>query len=242
MTAGFVDLHCHYIPAVDDGVRTAEEGRELLRELAALGYAQVVATPHIRTAMFDNRPQPLREAFEGFRGTLDAASEYPLTGLAAEHYFDDVFWELRAQGEILPYPGGHAALIEFHYEQWPVEVQRRLFELRLSGIRPVIAHPERYHALFDTSDRLDPLLDGGAVGLLDLMSLVGHYGRKPQGAAERMVDEGAYYAACSDCHRPGDVERVAKAIDRLRALVGKEESSLMLCDHPRLILTGQVPD
>jgi len=61
VSAGFVDLHCHYVPAVDDGVRTLDEGLLLLRGLHALGYATVAATPHIRSGMFDNAPAELRE-------------------------------------------------------------------------------------------------------------------------------------------------------------------------------------
>lgn len=240
MTDGYVDLHSHYLPGIDDGVRTMAEGLELLAGLKRVGYAKVIATPHIRTAMFDNRKPGLERAYRELSEIAAGIDDLPETGLAAEHFCDDVFWELFLAGESMPYPGGKAALIEFHYEMWPRRMEERFFEMQLRGVRPVLAHPERYAALFSSTDPIDPLLEVGTVALLDLMSLVDRYGRRTQRAAERMLDEGVYYAACSDAHRPGDAQLVGQAIERLRSLVGDEETQELLDENPRRILSGDV--
>lgn len=238
--SGYVDLHCHYVPAVDDGVRTLEEGIALCRGLADIGFATAVATPHIRTAMYDNRKPGLESAHARFVERARGEAGLPELGLAAEHYFDDVFWDLFVRGEAVPYPGGQAALVELPSEGFPLRLPDRFFEMKVKGVHPVLAHPERYTPLFRSTDGLDPLLDVGALPLLDLMSLEGRYGRRPRRAAERMLEEGVYYAACSDSHRPQDVERVGEAIERLRRLVGPEEAQALLEHHPRRILEGRV--
>ena len=51
---GFVDLHCHWIPGVDDCVESLDDAVGLLRSLAGLGFSRVVATPHMRPGLFDN--------------------------------------------------------------------------------------------------------------------------------------------------------------------------------------------
>ncbi len=238
--SGYVDLHCHYLPGIDDGVRTLDEGLALLAGLRDLGYETVVATPHIRTAMFDNRRPGLLRAYEELCDIARGVPGLPETGLAAEHYCDDVFWQLFLAGEAMPYPGGKAALVELHYEVWPMRLEERFFEMQVRGVQPVLAHPERYAALFRATDPLDPMLEVGTVALLDVMALVGRYGRASRRAAERMLDEGVYYAACSDAHRPSDVELVAEAIERLRELCGDEEAEELLAENPRRILAGEV--
>ncbi len=238
--SGYVDLHCHYIPNIDDGVRTMEEGLALLGGLAKVGYERVVATPHIRTAMFDNRRPGLERAYAELVDIAGGVPGLPETGLAAEHYCDDVFWQLFTSDQAMPYPGGKAALVELHYEVWPMRLEERFFEMQVRGVRPVLAHPERYSALFRKTDPLDPMLEVGTVALLDVMALVGRYGRASKRAAERMLDEGVYYAACTDAHRPSDVELVAEAITRLRDLVGDEEADELLAENPRRILSGDV--
>lgn len=237
---GWVDLHCHYLPAIDDGVRTLEEGVALCRRLRDAGFSMVVATPHIRTAMFDNRRPGLEAAYAAFvEATRDAAG-MPATGLGAEHFFDDVFWGLFAEGEAVPYPGGHAALVELSERSLPLGLDHRFFEMQVRRVRPVLAHPERYQAFWKSTDALAPLVDVGALPLLDLMSLVGKYGRRAKKAAERILSDGLYYAACSDCHRPHHVDLVQDAVARLRRLVGAEEADALLGEHPRRILRGEV--
>ena len=237
---GYVDLHCHYLPAIDDGVRTVDEGIELLRGLAGAGFERVVATPHMRPGMFENDRAALVAAFEPMRARVESETGMPAIDLASEHWFDDIVFARLVAGEGLPYPGGHAALIELNPEAFPLRLAHAFFELRRKRIRPVLAHPERYAPVWDDPNVLEPLLDGGTVLLLDVAALAGKYGRKPERAAKRMLDDGFYYAACSDAHRPADIDAVAKGIDVLRASMGAEETQFLLDEGPRNILSGKV--
>jgi len=240
--AGLCDLHCHYLPSVDDGVTSVADALAVCRKLAALGYSTLVATPHMRSGMFDNTKPQLTAAFERLQAELAGEAGLPELGLGAEHFLDDTFMERLARDETLPYPGGHALLVEFPPERLPLGLPQCLFRIRLRGLRPVIAHPERYAPLWQQSEALAPLVEQGALALLDTMALVGKYGRKPQRAAERMLKERLYFAACSDTHRPADVELMAQAITRLIELCGRDGAQALLGEHPQQILAGTVPD
>lgn len=237
---GYIDLHCHYLPAVDDGVRTVEESVRLVTGLHAIGYDHVVTTPHIRTAMFPNRRAGLEAEFAKLVDVTSDVPSLPQLGLGAEHFLDDVFWELFHDAQALPYPGGHAALVELPPEAFPMRLEERFFKMQVKGVLPVLAHPERYAPLFKSSVAIDPLLEVGVLPQLDLMSLTGRYGRHPRKAAERMLEEGVYYLASTDCHKPADVEVVEEAIQLLHRLVGAEEAYRLLAEHPRRVLAGTV--
>lgn len=235
--SGFIDLHSHYLPGVDDGVDSTQEGQALCRGLASIGFAKVIATPHIRTAMFDNRPSELRTAFERFCEDSRDLDGMPKLGLACEHFCDDMVFGLFARDEALPYPGGHAALVEFP-EIIPQGVADQFFRMQVKGIRAVLAHPERYRPLFRRSDPIERIADMGVALQLDVMSLVGHYGRAPRRAAERMLDEELYFIASSDCHTPRDLDKVQRAIERLGELVGEDGRTLLMRDNPAALLAG----
>jgi protein-tyrosine phosphatase len=235
---GYVDLHCHVVPGVDDGARTVEEGLQLCRGLFQIGFSTVVATPHVRAAMFDNSRQSLVEAYDGLLKEAGDATDMPRTALSAEYFCNDVFWQLFERGEVMPYPGGNVVLLEFPAAQIPLNVEQRLFQMNVRGMRVVVAHPERHPFLFRSTDPIDRVLQVGALALLDLMSLAGKHGKRVQRTAERMLDEEVYHAACSDAHRPEDVEWTARGIERLSSLVGEAETSLMLADNPRRIIEG----
>ena len=240
---GLIDLHCHPIPGIDDGAKSAEDGVELLVGLRSIGFSRVVATPHIRSGLWENRKHTIAPALaqlEAAMGEARAAGRLlPDLDVAAEHLFDDVVWELFARKEAMPYPGGTAALVEFTYDNIPHRVELRFWRLKKSGITPVLAHPERYTPLARDSERLQELIGAGARPLLDVMSLVGVYGRSARAAAERMLEEGLYAAACSDSHKPTDVPVVAEALALLQRTVGDDEFKRLLITAPSELLQGR---
>jgi protein-tyrosine phosphatase len=234
---GFVDLHCHWVADIDDGARTAEESLAMLRGLRAAGFDVIVATPHMRPGMFDNDRLGLERAFAAMQPILTAArGPLPVVHLASEHFFDDVVFGRLMRGEGVPYPGGKSALVELGPGPFPIRLQHRFFDLRRAGIAPVLAHPERYEPVWHDDACLEPLLDAGAHLLLDVCALVGRYGRAPQRAAEALLESDGYEAACSDAHKPGDVDHVVRAIERLGTLVGAHEAKRLLSDAPRTLL------
>lgn len=256
---GLVDLHCHWIAGIDDGVKAPDEGIALLRGLRAAGFDRVAATPHMRPGMFENDKPALERAFAVMARHLATVDALPEVFLASEHFFDDVVFQRLVAGDGLPYPdlGSRPAppgpelasassvgsiapvrsvLIELPPQAFPAQLQRRLFDLRRAGLRPIIAHPERYQPVWKDDTCLDPLLDAGACLLLDTCALVGKYGRAAQKAAERLLDDEAYEAACSDAHRPTDVDVLVRAMDVLERRVGKAETIRLLRDAPRAIL------
>jgi protein-tyrosine phosphatase len=274
MRRGFIDLHCHWVADIDDGVRAPAAGVALLRGLHELGFSVVMATPHMRPGMFDNDQTSLSRAFEAMSGPLaEARAEGPLPAvhLASEHFFDDVVFERIRRGEGLPYPSplvlacasgpsgaspthpastssanvsGCAAprpqkrgvLVELPPERFPFNAHNRFFDLHRAGFVPVLAHPERYAPVWKDRQTLRPFIEAGAHLLLDVCAIVGKYGRAAQKASEKLLEDGAYAAACSDAHRPEDVDVVAKAIERLQELAGDEGVDDLLSAGPRRIL------
>ena len=236
---GFVDLHCHWVAGIDDGAPTPAEGLAMLRALKGAGFDFVMATPHMRPSLFDNRKEDLTQAFGAMREVLSEPG-LPEVGLSSEHYFDDVVFRRMMEGDALPYPGGKAVLVEFHNEAFPTKIADRFFDLRTKQLRPVIAHPERYRSVWKDIGVVEPLIDCGAVLLLDVAALVGKYGRSTERAARALLEAGFYEAACSDAHRAEDVDHVARGIERLKSLEGPEEVEYLLREGPLSILRGTV--
>jgi protein-tyrosine phosphatase len=236
---GFVDLHCHWVSGIDDGAPSEAEGLAMLERLHALGFSTVVATPHMRPGMFDNRKEDLVEAFERMQPAVRAAVGLPDVALSSEHYFDDVVYERLKGGNALPYPGGRAVLLEFWENEFPGVVLHRLFDLRQRGLLTVIAHPERYRFLWRSPEVLERLVDAGAAALLDTAALVGKYGREPKRCAEELLERGLYHAACSDAHRTNDVAYVEKGMRVIAETYGEDEIDFLFGRGPKAILAGE---
>lgn len=238
--SGYIDLHCHWVIGIDDGVKTARDSRDLLEGLGKIGFSKVIATPHMRPGMFENAKQDLVQAYEATERALGDPKGLPTRGLSSEHYYDDVVFGRIMRGEGLPYPGGRAILLEFYGRSIPMQLSARFFDLRRKRLRPVVAHPERYEWVWDNPSLLDGLIDAGGVMLLDVAALAGKYGRTVRTCAEKLLDEGYYDAACSDAHSPKDVDEVAAGIEKLKQAIGPEDARAMFVDGPKDILEGRL--
>lgn len=232
----FIDLHCHWLSGLDDGAPTTAVGRAMLTRLRQLGFARVVATPHMRPGMFDTTREEILRAFEQQK----PPGESLRLDVSAEHYFDDVVFARLRAGQGVPYPGDAAVLLEFYAMDLPPQIDRLLSQLKREGLTPVIAHPERYQTVWKAPERLERMIDAGALTLLDAAALVGKYGKTPQRVAQHLLAEGLYHAACSDAHRVEDLDRLEEAMDWITDHYGAAELEALFATGPAKILEGAV--
>ena len=233
---GLIDIHCHVLPGVDDGPETLEAAVALVRGLRDLGFERLVATPHVRPPRWDQdleRLGPIRDEL------VDAVGEgCPRIDIAAENFFDDVVWRRFKSGELIRYPGGEAALVEIGsgVEDVPVGFDRRLFEMSVNGVRPVLAHPERQLALANDREALERLFRGGTVPVISITSLAGFFGGPLKRRAESILRWAHPIAAATDAHSAEELSVAARGIKRLRKLRGDEGVEELMSTTPRSIL------
>jgi protein-tyrosine phosphatase len=239
--AGYLDLHSHVLPGLDDGARELDEGLSMLQGLEALGFSEVFATPHQRAGMF----LPTREAIDAARASLEgsrAQAGIPVAlRLAAENMWDDVFHSRIPDHSFPRYDGGPAFLVEVQPAQLPPHLEDQLFQFRTKGLLPVLAHPERYVPLWKDAERVERLGQICAL-VVDLGALDGAHGRPQAKLARRLVEDGLAHAAASDCHSVADLGAAAAGIAWIKKRIGAEGASRLLRDNPRRIIAGDLPD
>ncbi len=228
----YVDLHAHYLPGLDDGATDREMSLRMLRAIAALGFSDLYATPHQRAGMF----MPAREQIdEAFRTVSEDAREAGIDarlGLGAENFWDDVLHRRLREQTVPSYDDGAAFLFEVNPQLIPPMLENELFQLRVGGSLPVLAHPERYVGI-QRDITLAERLGRHAVMMVDLGALDGAHGRTEMKTARKLVLEGLSHAAASDIHRPEDQTTVAAGMAWIRKQLGPDALETMLSENPR---------
>ena len=238
---GFVDLHSHVLAALDDGARELADGLALARQLAAMGFEIVHATPHQKAGFF----VPSREQIDGAHAELSAALEkagVPLElRLGAENFWDDLFLGRVGEKKQPTYTGGKAFLVELDVNMAPPRLEETLFQMRLSGPLPVLAHPERYTAFWQAPERLAQVARSAAL-LVDLGALEGAHGKKQCEVARRLLTDGLAHAVASDVHSLADARAAGAGMTWIKKKLGADKLNLLLDQNPRSILRGELPD
>lgn len=141
------DIHCHILPDLDDGPKTLEESLAMARLLTEMGVATVVATPHASAVEATGGWDALHQRVATFRQALQEAG-VPLAVVAgAEHrLLPDLVGQVE-QGKALTINGTRYLLAEMDFLHYPPFAEQVIFALRLRGIVPVLAHPERQAVL-----------------------------------------------------------------------------------------------
>lgn len=235
---GFVDLHSHVLYGLDDGSPDLAISLAMIESLRSIGFSEVCATPHQKSGQFLPDLDLIARTYSAVKAAIGSDL---VMHLAAENMWDDVFFERSQQGAIPSYDGGDAFLFELRPDSMPLGMMEHLFKLRMAGKTPVLAHPERYHALHD-DDELVQRLRQQVAFVVDLGAVAGYHGKKEAKAARRYVEEGIAHAAASDAHTREDVARAAEAIAWIKKRLGPAAVTRLLDDGPRAILAGELPE
>lgn len=235
---GFVDLHAHFLPGIDDGAPDLVAALAMVKGIHSLGFEHLHATPHQRAGMYMPTAAQIGDAFAQVQAALPAGTV--VVGTAAENFWDDVFAERLGQRSVPGYPGGLAFLFEVDPRLMPPNLERTLFDIRVSGLLPVMAHPERYLA-FQTDLARAEAVGRSAALMVDLAALEGAHGRAQMKTARRLVEEGLAHAVATDVHAPDDCADVSRGMAWVTKRLGAAALSRLLADHPRRILAGDLP-
>ena len=236
-----IDVHSHVLPTIDDGTKAVEEAVEFCRLARERGTEIIVATPHHKPGSYANPRERVLQSIEDLQRRLDLAGIALKLAPGTEIFVDTDLPEKIGSGSLLTYGDAKRyILLEFSFQQYPVNPEDLIFRLKLGSITPVIAHPERIRYFQEKPDRLEALVRLGALSQVTSSSLTGTFGTKVREITEQMIRRRCVHFLASDAHdlsyRPPGLE---KALALTSALVGDEAARRMVYDHPAAILEGR---
>lgn len=236
---GFVDLHSHVLYGLDDGAPDEKSALAMLDGLAALGVSEQCLTPHQKASQY----LPAWDLIEATLVKLESVRRphHPTLRLGAENMWDDVFYQRASEDKIPGYRGTVAFLVEIPPPLMPPLMIDQLFKWRMSGKVPVLAHPERYHALWD-DDELAAQLRNHCAFLVDLAAVGGFHGKREMKAARHLLEKGLATAVATDAHQLGDLQQAAEGLRWIEKKLGHAAVERLFDHAPRAILGGELPE
>jgi len=192
---GLTDWHSHILPGVDDGIKTMEDSIETLRRLEETGITELWLTPHIMEDI-PNSTNDLKKRFEELKRRYTGAVTLHL---ASENMLDPLFESRLSKGDLLPLGvDGDRLLVETSYFSAPINMYDLLDKIKISGLNPVLAHPERYIYMNERDYR--KLKEMGVEFQVNFISFAGGYGKEARDKADWLLEQGFLDYSGSDLH------------------------------------------
>ena len=236
------DIHTHIIPGVDDGSESIRMSLGMLALSAESGITDVVATPHCNIpGEADNYvSMELYTALLNLRNEAERAG-IPVRVLRGMEVFatPELPYLIRER-KVWSLNGTHYLLMEFAFDEDPSFCRELLEKLRKMGVRPVVAHPERYFFVQDDPQIAYEWCTTGCALQVNKGSLLGRFGQGPERTARLLVDHGLAACVASDAH--SDYQRSTYMAELSRLLerdYGEEFRDLLMELNPGRILRGE---
>lgn len=214
-----IDLHCHYLPGIDDGAQTLEESLELARAAVAAGITMAVMTPHVHPGRYENTAASVSKLCAAFQRVL-SHQHIPLQVRAGG--------EVRISADIMPMidsaeipflgelDGYRIMLLEFPHSHLLMGADKLVNWLLGRRIRPLIAHPERNKDVMRSVDRIEPFVQMGCLLQLTGASIIGQFGKPAQECAREIIERNWASVVATDAHnlrhRPPNLDLAYKAL------------------------------
>ncbi len=236
-----IDIHCHILPAFDDGAADIEEALEMARTAAESGVKTIVATPHFRGEK--ETFSSLNKLVSRYQKLVHAVEQ---DGLAlkvipgAEILCLPQTPELARQKQLPTLGDTDYLLAEFFFNESRDFMEHVLRSFTESGYKVVVAHPERYHAVQRDPMTLVKWFQDGYVLQLNKGSILGDLGPKPERTAHWALERGVAHIVASDGHSPRRRNTEMQVLRQyLRELCPEEYVETLLQRNPDRLIHNQ---
>lgn len=213
-----IDMHSHLLPGIDDGLQELEQSVLFIKDLQQMGYRKLICTPHILSDLYPNSPATILPKLDLVRNALKKANVNITIEAAAEYMVDHDFASLIAstpKNKLLTIAGEYI-LIEMSYLSASPNIEKVIFDLRMLGLQPILAHPERYNYYHNQFTQYERFKELGCKLQVNLLSLSGGYGPNVKKTAEKLFKQQLVDFLGTDMHH-------AKHLVMLKNLSSKQE-------------------
>ena len=238
-----IDIHCHILPGADDGSASMEDSLMMARMAVAGGVNTVIATPHCNLPYVDD-PNYISDRLRDRYIELISAlrdEKIPLKILpGAEVMATPDLAELIENKRVLTLAGSRYLLTEFFFGEDEEYITGMLGKVIEAGLRPIVAHPERYRAVHRRPEVVEEWVQEGCIIQLNKGSILGHFGRRVKMASEWILCRGLAHIVASDAHgceqRTPHMAEISAVLERA---YGASTARLLLEENPRRIINDE---
>jgi len=232
-----IDIHCHPLPATDDGAKTLDEAVEMCQMAAADGITHLVATPHCNYH-YEFNPESNRAKLADLQR---AVGENPKLMLGCDfHLSYENLQALAKSPRDYSLNGTQYLLVEFAEHFVPEHMDNVFYEIECAGLTPILTHPERNPVVLRKPELVHHWITRGCLVQVTAQSYTGRFGTRAQNAVEKWLEQNLIHFFASDAH---DVKHrpplLSGCYQKLVETQGEGLAELLLTKNQEAVINGK---
>ena len=232
-----IDVHCHILPEIDDGAKNIEESIMMAKIASEEGIKTIIATPHYIEGEY------FREKFFNKEVLKQLNSEIKLRNidlevlLGNEVFISPNIFNLLDNDKIAKLNNSKYMLIELPYWEIPFYTEKILYNLKLRGITPILAHPERNHKIIDNPNVLYNFIKQGVLAQMNINSIMDNESKVIRKTSEILLAHNMIHFIATDAHSyKFRTPRVKDKLVALYKIIGSENTYKLTYDNPKFVI------
>jgi len=236
-----IDIHTHILPDIDDGPETLDECIEMLQKAQTDGIHALIATPHTLNGIYSCTPEMVTQGIEHLSAQIKknnfSMTVYP--GMEI-HICDDLHTQIE-NNSLISLNNTRYVLIELPAPLIPPQFKDVVFQLRLKGYYPILAHPERNFAVQKHPEILYDFIEWGVFMQVTAASVTGFFGERIKKLCKRMLQNRLVHFLASDAHssdsRPPVLSEACFICEKV--LKDIKEAHALIEDNPKKLIANE---
>lgn len=200
---GYIDMHSHILPGMDDGARSMGQTLRMLEIAVSEGITTMIATPHNMPGKGCPPGSVVRRKVDELCHTVEQEGISLEIVAGTEYYYREEVLDFLDSEDVVTLGNSDCVLVEFEPLAERNYIRNALRNILGLGYRPVIAHVERYAKLMEDTPVLGDMRKNGILVQVNAMSVTGDNGRQVKKDVRNLLKKGLVDFVATDAHSDG---------------------------------------
>ncbi|MEG2511497.1 MAG: CpsB/CapC family capsule biosynthesis tyrosine phosphatase [Bacilli bacterium] len=236
-----IDIHCHILPGVDDGSKDLTESLEMAMIAQGEGIKQIINTSHYRRDFDFETGEILLEKLNSFNKLLKEKNIDIEVFIGNEIYYSEDILEYIDNKEFYTLNNSRYLLIEFSPMRFPNNLCDIIYELKIRGYIPILAHVERYAEIQANPNIIYDCIKEGALIQVGSTSVLGRGSKEGNKLCSILLNYNMIHFIATDAHSSNRRKPIMKeAYDYVMSKYGEDMANSLFRENAGKVLKNEV--
>ena len=235
-----IDIHCHILPGVDDGAKDLEDSLEMARIAQREGIKTIINTSHYHPDFDYVVGERLSEELVKFNTILKEHNIDVEVLMGNELYYSDNLLEYIDKKEFHTLNNSKYILIEFAPTRFPKNLCDVVYELKIRGYIPILAHVERYQEVQESPKLIEEVIEEGALIQVNVSSVLGKGPSYYNRISDILLNRNMVHFIGTDAHGSNRRRPLMKeSYEYVSKKYGKDRANRLFLDNPNSVKNNE---